>query len=120
MKAKRHIRRLKIKIKAQYPILKLKHVMQKLQTIFLSLGGREYQCEQWDDRINMVKDGCFAVSTMNEKKFFVSLRYLGHPAFRKLLEETEREFGFGQPGVLVLPCQASELRRILSERICGE
>ncbi|KAL5703395.1 hypothetical protein ACHQM5_028492 [Ranunculus cassubicifolius] len=106
-----------MKIKAHCLVLKLKQAFQKLQRVLLTLGGREYQCEQLDDRINLVREGCFAVSTMNDKnprKFFVSLRYLDHPAFLKLLEEAEKEFGFSQPGVLVVPCQAKELQRILA------
>ncbi|KAF6150452.1 hypothetical protein GIB67_023951 [Kingdonia uniflora] len=51
------------------------------------------------------------------KKFFVALSYLTHPTFLKLLEERECKFGFDQAGVLVVPCQASELQRILSERV---
>ncbi|GMP50364.1 hypothetical protein CsSME_00017011 [Camellia sinensis var. sinensis] len=47
------------------------------------------------------------------KKFLVALSYLAYPPFVKLLEAAEQEFGFDQPGVLVVPCKANELQRIL-------
>ncbi|PIA29176.1 hypothetical protein AQUCO_06200039v1 [Aquilegia coerulea] len=107
--------------KRLHTIVKLKHAVQKLQRVLLSLVGWKFiRCQQLDN--STVKEGCFAVFTMNEnkpKKFLISLNYLAHPAFVKLLEETEQEFGFDQPGVLVVPCQANELQSILSERISG-
>ncbi|KAF9594711.1 hypothetical protein IFM89_034694 [Coptis chinensis] len=106
-----------------HPIFRLKHVMQKLQRVLLSSAWWEFYCKEWDQRISMAKEGCFAVLTMNDKKskkFLVALSYLNHPAFQKLLEETELEFGFDQPGVLVVPCEASELQRILSEEVFCE
>ncbi|KAF5204851.1 auxin-responsive protein SAUR32-like [Thalictrum thalictroides] len=100
-------------------ILKLKHAVQKLQSVLLSLVGWKFiYCQHLENRISIVKKGYFAVFTMKDnkpKKFLVSLNYLAHPAFVKLLEKTEQEFGFDQPGVLVVPCQANELQSILSD-----
>lgn len=48
------------------------------------------------------------------KKFFIGLEYLSYPPFLELLEAAEKEFGFEQQGVLAVPCEAIELKRILS------
>ncbi|KAI3930119.1 hypothetical protein MKX01_036640 [Papaver californicum] len=67
-----------------------------------------------------VKEGQFAVFAMegNEaKRFIVELDCLSNPAFLKLLEIAEQEFGFQQGGVLALPCKPDELKRVLSTRI---
>ncbi|KAI3940857.1 hypothetical protein MKW92_049473 [Papaver armeniacum] len=66
-----------------------------------------------------VKKGQFAVFATegNEaKRFIVELDCLNNPAFLKLLEKAEREFGFEQGGVLALPCKPDELKRVLSTR----
>ncbi|CAN4118903.1 unnamed protein product [Withania somnifera] len=47
------------------------------------------------------------------RKFSVALGYLSHPTFIKLLEEAEREFGYYQQGVIVIPCEAIEIQRLL-------
>lgn len=64
-----------------------------------------------------MKEGYFSVITIGcsePRKFFVALKYLSHPPFLKLLDAAEQEFGFNQEGVLVIPCEPSELQRILS------
>ncbi|XP_010254452.1 PREDICTED: auxin-responsive protein SAUR32-like [Nelumbo nucifera] len=95
-------------------ILRLKHAVRKLQRgVLSSLLSRG------DSRIGDVKEGHFAVLTTGDgepRKFFVALSFLANPEFVKLLEEAEREFGFDQQGVLTVPCQPSELLRILSMR----
>ncbi|GFY83986.1 hypothetical protein Acr_03g0007600 [Actinidia rufa] len=57
-----------------------------------------------------------AISNGRVKKFLVALNFLAYPPFVKLLEAAEQEFGFDQPGVLVIPCEANELQRILLRR----
>ncbi|XP_038998785.1 auxin-responsive protein SAUR72-like [Hibiscus syriacus] len=62
------------------------------------------------------KKGHFSVIVLENgkpKKFFVALGYLRYPPFIKLVHEAEKEYGFNQKGVLVIPCEASELERIL-------
>lgn len=64
-------------------------------------------------------DGYFSVLAKGNhgmRKFQVALYYLQHPPFVKLLEAAAQEFGFDQPGVLVIPCEASELERILTRQ----
>ncbi|KAM7464183.1 hypothetical protein LguiA_032304 [Lonicera macranthoides] len=40
--------------------------------------------------------------------------------FVNLLEAAEQEFGFDQPGILAIPCEASELQRIPSLKRIGD
>ncbi|XP_057999425.1 protein SMALL AUXIN UP-REGULATED RNA 12-like [Hevea brasiliensis] len=64
-----------------------------------------------------VKQGHFAVIAMKgaePKRFVVELDHLTNPAFVKLLEQAEEEYGFQQKGVLAVPCQPEELQMILS------
>ncbi|CAN4109592.1 unnamed protein product [Withania somnifera] len=63
------------------------------------------------------KKGHFSVLALGvnaePRKFSVALDYLSHPTFIKLLEEAEKEFGYYQQGVIVIPCEASEIQRLL-------
>ncbi|KAI3896768.1 hypothetical protein MKW98_009621 [Papaver atlanticum] len=64
-----------------------------------------------------VKKGQFAVfATEGDEanRFVVELECLHNPAFLKLLEKAEEEFGFGQDGIIGLPCKPDELKRILA------
>lgn len=68
----------------------------------------------------MIMEGYFSVLAMGKgepKKFLVAVNYLAYPPFVKLLEAAEQEFGFDQKGVLALPCEASELQRILLGKV---
>lgn len=54
-----------------------------------------------------VKEGHFVVWTVDDgslRRCVVELSYLTHPGFLKLLELAEKEFGFEQMGILVIPC----------------
>ncbi|KAJ4832433.1 hypothetical protein Tsubulata_042893 [Turnera subulata] len=66
-----------------------------------------------------VKKGHFAVTAVlggEPKRFTVELKYLSDPAFLRLLEEAQEEYGFQQQGVLEVPCQPEELEKILHQR----
>ncbi|KAI3930120.1 hypothetical protein MKX01_036641 [Papaver californicum] len=67
-----------------------------------------------------VKKGQFAVIATEgdvANRFIVELDCLNNnPAFLKLLEKAEQEFGFRQAGVLSLPCKPDELERALGSR----
>ena len=65
-----------------------------------------------------VKQGHFAVIAVKggePKRFIVELDYLTDPAFVKLLEDAEEEYG-QQKGVLSVPCQPEELQTIIGDR----
>ncbi|MCL7025338.1 hypothetical protein MKW94_003254 [Papaver nudicaule] len=64
-----------------------------------------------------VKKGQFAVFAAQgdeANRFVVELDCLSNPAFLKLLEKAEEEFGFQQDGIIGLPCTPDELKRILA------
>ncbi|KAJ0087810.1 hypothetical protein Patl1_32158 [Pistacia atlantica] len=54
------------------------------------------------------------LSSSDPQKLSVALRYLAYPPFIKLPDAAEQEFGFNQKGVLIIPCEASKLKVILS------
>lgn len=64
-----------------------------------------------------VKEGCFAVCTVDDgslRRCVVELSFLSHPGFLKLLELAEKEFGFEQMGILVIPCTYIQLQSVIS------
>ncbi|CAK9314379.1 unnamed protein product [Citrullus colocynthis] len=108
-------------------IVSLKTAVGKLQRS-LSLGRRsdsgqdECDYEVGDDESTPVpedvKEGHFAVVAVEAKKpkrFVVPLSCLTNPTFLRLLEAAAEEYGFDHEGALTVPCQPSELERILAE-----
>lgn len=74
--------------------------------------------KKWKAQVTTsTKKGHFSVLALGvnaePRKFSLALDYLSHPTFIKLLEEAEREFGYYQQGVIVIPCEASEIQRLL-------
>ncbi|KAK7392464.1 hypothetical protein VNO78_20903 [Psophocarpus tetragonolobus] len=66
-----------------------------------------------------VREGYFAVLAIKggePKRFIVGLHYLNDPAFLRLLDQAQEEFGFKQKGALEIPCQPLELQNILDGR----
>ncbi|CAJ1955893.1 unnamed protein product [Sphenostylis stenocarpa] len=66
-----------------------------------------------------VKEGHFAViaeSGGEQKRFVLPLSCLSNPAFLKLLEQAEEEYGFDHEGAVTIPCMPSELERILTQQ----
>ncbi|XVE61678.1 hypothetical protein DITRI_Ditri06bG0059300 [Diplodiscus trichospermus] len=100
-----------------------KSAMQQLKSGLLSI----FWCQIQEDRSTgraessgCSKRGHFSVVVLENgehKKFFVALRYLRYPPFIKLLDAAEQEYGFNQPGAIVIPCGESELENILSEKL---
>ncbi|KAK3000560.1 hypothetical protein RJ639_020960 [Escallonia herrerae] len=95
------------------PYRVLHHALRRVVLYLLGREARDLNSIRRAER----KDGYFSVLTVvngEPKKFLVALSYLRYPPFVKLLEAAEQEFGFDQPGVLIIPCEASEILRILS------
>lgn len=74
--------------------------------------------KKWKAQVTTsTKKGHFSVLALGvnaePRKFSLALDYLSHPTFIKLLEEAEREFGYYQQGVIAIPCEASEIQRLL-------
>lgn len=66
-----------------------------------------------------VKEGCFAVCTVDDgslRRCVVELSYLTHPGFLMLLELAEKEFGFEQMGILVIPCTYTQLQSVIATK----
>ncbi|XWS40129.1 hypothetical protein CRYUN_Cryun18bG0113500 [Craigia yunnanensis] len=47
------------------------------------------------------------------RRFIVRATYLNHPIFKKLLVQTEEEYGFNNVGPLTIPCDESFFEEIL-------
>ncbi|ERN19866.1 auxin-responsive protein SAUR50 [Amborella trichopoda] len=96
----------------------LKHLAERIQ--FGSLQTKGARTKGTPIAIPKdVKEGHFVVLAFEKgdiKRFVVPLGCLRHPAFMRLLEQAEEEFGFNQKGALVIPCHPSELESILSEQ----
>ncbi|XVF40993.1 hypothetical protein PTKIN_Ptkin01aG0244700 [Pterospermum kingtungense] len=102
-------------------IVKLKIVVEKLQKSLLLTNKRSLDFKGWEQdhkSSSVIKGGHFAVFAVeNEKtkRFVVPLSYLNHLVFLRLLEEATEEFGFFQREALCVPCQWSEMERLLTE-----
>uniref|UniRef100_J3LRC2 Auxin responsive protein n=1 Tax=Oryza brachyantha TaxID=4533 RepID=J3LRC2_ORYBR len=47
------------------------------------------------------------------ERVLVPVRLLGDPSIAELLDVAAERYGFGQPGVLRVPCDAGHLRRVV-------
>ncbi|KAJ0089423.1 hypothetical protein Patl1_32164 [Pistacia atlantica] len=66
-----------------------------------------------------VKEGhfvVFAVKGEETQRFVVELGFLSNPAFLRLLQQAEEEYGFEQKGAITVPCLPQELQEILENR----
>ncbi|KAF3786916.1 hypothetical protein EJ110_NYTH12810 [Nymphaea thermarum] len=64
-----------------------------------------------------LKEGHFAVLATHEansKRFVVPLSCLRNPAFVRLLDEAQEEYGFCHQNILTVPCDPAELENILA------
>lgn len=61
-----------------------------------------------------VPSGHVAVTVgANYKRFIVRATYLNHPMFKKLLSQTEEEYGFTNSGPLAIPCDEYLFEQLL-------
>ncbi|KAA0051837.1 hypothetical protein IC582_028235 [Cucumis melo] len=105
----------------------IKVVVEKLQKS-LSRGRKPingHYNEDFDELVDStavpedVKEGHFAVVAVDGEKprrFVVPLSCLTHPTFLRLLEQAAEEYGFDHEGALTIPCQPSEVEKILAEQ----
>ncbi|WOL07866.1 hypothetical protein Cni_G16615 [Canna indica] len=49
------------------------------------------------------------------QRFLVSVEGLKHPCFVRLLEMAAEEFGYGQRGVLRIPCDAQHFEQVIAK-----
>ncbi|KAG8647215.1 auxin-responsive protein SAUR32 [Manihot esculenta] len=107
--------------------MKLKLFIRKIQWVLMlsASKGTSLKANKLKEEIEAekmvpedVKQGHFAVIAVKggePKRFIMELDHLTNPAFMKLLEQAEEEYGFQQKGVLAVPCQPEELQMILGE-----
>lgn len=95
-------------------------VIQKLQKRFSVLLAPTNRMSEEATTATMVPDdvseGHFVVMAVKgeeTKRFVVELDYLTNPAFLRLLEEAEEEYGFTNKGPLQIPCPPDQLQKIL-------
>ncbi|CAI9760672.1 unnamed protein product [Fraxinus pennsylvanica] len=109
-------------------LIMFKHLIKRLQILLKFLLSwlpdlNAVEFEEVEDSGTVpddVREGHFAiVAGKNEEhgaqRFVVELFLLKHPAFLRLLELSEEEYGFEHKGALVLPCRADELQEILQQ-----
>ncbi|KAL6336482.1 hypothetical protein AAG906_018437 [Vitis piasezkii] len=110
-------------------LMKLEHFIRKLQLVLSLVPSKRMVVQddvEYDEELEAatmvpddVKEGHFAVWAVmggEPKRFIVDLCYLTNPAFLRLLEQAEEEYGFEQKGTLAVPCQPEELQKILQPR----
>ncbi|EEF42910.1 auxin-responsive protein SAUR19 [Ricinus communis] len=108
-------------------LMMLKLFVRKIQRGLLhSSASKAPNLDTIDEQISAakvlpedVRQGHFAAIAVKggePKRFVLELDYLSDPAFMKLLEQAEEEYGFQQQGVLSIPCQPEELQAILGDR----
>ncbi|EOY19334.1 hypothetical protein QUC31_006153 [Theobroma cacao] len=93
--------------------------MAKLRASGMKIVAEKLQVcgDRSGSSVKGVKGGHFAVFAVENdktKRFIVPLSYLNHPGFLVLLEQAAEEFGFVQKGALRVPCQWSEMERLLA------
>ncbi|GMI70563.1 SMALL AUXIN UPREGULATED RNA 66 [Hibiscus trionum] len=63
---------------------------------------------------SVVDKGCFAIYTMDKRRFAIPLAFLGNCIFRQLLKMSEEEFGLPSDGPITLPCDSVLMNYIVS------
>lgn len=109
--------------------MKLEQLIRKLQLVLSLVPSKRMTVQDdldYDEELEAatmvpedVKEGHFAVWAVmggESKRFIVDLCYLTNPAFLRLLEQAEEEYGFEQKGTLAVPCQPEELQKILQPK----
>ncbi|KAL1298674.1 hypothetical protein HN51_042982 [Arachis hypogaea] len=96
-------------------------VVEKLIHKSLLMGSNNKKSSSCNDCVpEDVKEGHFAVIAEGggddeeaPKRLVMPLSCLRNPAFLRLLEQAEEEYGFDHEGALTIPCTPSQLQRIL-------
>lgn len=61
-------------------------------------------------------EGFFPVYVGLEKqRFAVKMKYVNHPLFQMLLEDSEIEYGYNTPGPILLPCELDLFYKVVAE-----
>jgi SAUR family protein len=123
-------RKNRVEIREKASVIMLRLLIQKLQkglSVLAPRGpdlreSRRHEEELAEEPIMVpddVTEGHFAVLAVEgeeTQRFVVELDHLTNPAFLRLLEQAEEEYGFTQKGALQIPCPPHELQKILDRR----
>ena len=60
-----------------------------------------------------VPRGYVPMVTDSGERVLVPVRLLGAPCIAELLDKAAEQYGYGQPGVLQIPCDAGHLQRLI-------
>lgn len=119
-KISKHMSQSRLKVQVSSCFLRVQCVVKQLQKDFLYLLYQDVRdCIDAKKITNEVHQRGqfpkFSPGSGEAKKFLLAFSFLQYPPFVKLLEAAKGEFGFDQQGVLVVPCEANELQRILKK-----
>ncbi|KAG6505149.1 hypothetical protein ZIOFF_037497 [Zingiber officinale] len=75
------------------------------------------RCRKGEGAAGVAPEGCLVVRVGPEReRFVIRARWVNHPLFRGLLEEAERELGYGSgAGPLELPCEVEVFAEVVRE-----
>ncbi|KAI3442441.1 uncharacterized protein J3R85_001197, partial [Psidium guajava] len=62
----------------------------------------------------LADEGCFAIYSIDRRRFMIPLVYLSSHIFQKLLEMSEEEYGLSSSGPIVMPCDSVLLENVLA------
>ncbi|KAI7741548.1 hypothetical protein M8C21_011863 [Ambrosia artemisiifolia] len=83
---------------------------------FLTRTWDRYRSSPCSAKKKVAPEGFFPVYVGPEKQWFaVKTKYVNHPLFRTLLQDTETEYGYNTPGPIVLPCEVDLFYRVVAE-----
>uniref|UniRef100_A0A0D9ZI26 Auxin responsive protein n=1 Tax=Oryza glumipatula TaxID=40148 RepID=A0A0D9ZI26_9ORYZ len=87
-------------------------------------GGASPCCENGEDEVPrghvpMVAGGGGDCGDGGGERVMVPVRLLGDPSIAELLDMAAQQYGFGQPGVLRVPCDAGHFRRVVESKSGG-
>ncbi|OMO91983.1 Auxin responsive SAUR protein [Corchorus olitorius] len=62
----------------------------------------------------IVDKGCFAIYTIDKRRFSIPLEFLSNSIFQQLFKMSEEEFGLPSEGPIKLPCDSVVMNYIVS------
>ncbi|MED6144715.1 hypothetical protein PIB30_018189 [Stylosanthes scabra] len=100
-------------------LVKLRFALEKLIHKSLLMGSNKKSSSSCvpedvkEGHFAVIAEGCGGDDEEGPKRFVMPLSCLRNPAFLRLLEQAEEEYGFDHEGALTIPCTPSQLQRIL-------
>ncbi|KAE8719163.1 SAUR auxin-responsive family protein [Hibiscus syriacus] len=100
-------------------LIKMTRKWQKIATIgrkrmALTRTKKNMAAANHSNKSSVVDNGCFAIYTMDKRRFAIPLAFLRNCIFRELLKMSEEEFGLPSDGPITLPCDSVLMNYIVS------